>query len=191
MATASVTNTLVNGTTVDAPDLNTNFTDLVNFINTNAIQKDGSLAMTAALPMGSQKITGLADGTALTDAATFKQADHFVVVFTQAGDLAVGTGTIRWYAPFACEVVSAHANVGTAPTGATAIFDVNRNGTTIYTTQGNRPTVAISGFYDEGGTPDGTVALAAGTDYLTVDIDQIGSTVAGADAVVTIHLRRT
>lgn len=191
MATASVTNSFTNGTTADATEVNTNFSDLVTFLNNSVVHRDGSKAMTAALPMGSNKITGLTKGAASGEAADFIQADHFTVVFTQSGDLAVGTGAVRWYAPFACTVVSAHANVGTAPTGATAIFDVNRNGTTIYTTQTNRPTVAISGFYDEGGTPDGTVALTAGTDYLTIDIDQVGSTVAGADAVVTVHLRRT
>jgi len=37
------------------------------------VQRDGSVAMTGALPMGSQKITGLADGTATTDAATYGQ----------------------------------------------------------------------------------------------------------------------
>lgn len=37
------------------------------------IKSDGSVAMAAALPMGSNKITGLADGTADTDAATYGQ----------------------------------------------------------------------------------------------------------------------
>lgn len=204
MATASVTNTLTNGTTIDAPDLNTNFSDLVSFINSNCLQKDGSLTATAALnlggfgitnagviAMGTNKITGLAAPTADTDAATRKFADTFVVQFTQSGELAVGAGTVRWYPPFDCDVVAAYANVGTAPTGATIEVDVNRTGTTVFTTQTLRPIIAASAFYDASGTPDGTVAMTAGTDYLTVDVDQVGSTVAGSDLVVTVHLRRT
>jgi hypothetical protein len=63
---------------------------------------------------------------------------------------------------------------------------VNKNGTTIFTTQANRPTIAISGNTDESGVPDVT-ALADG-DYLEVDIDQIGSTVAGSDLTVQIYM---
>ena len=50
MATAAVTYTFAAGAAV-AAQMNQNFTDLVNFINTNCIQKDGSLAMTAALTL--------------------------------------------------------------------------------------------------------------------------------------------
>lgn len=42
------------------------------------INSDGSQAMAAALPMGSQKITGLADGTVSTDAVTKGQLDSAV-----------------------------------------------------------------------------------------------------------------
>lgn len=51
MATASVTYSWTTGDTVEAAEFNQNYTDLVNFINTNAIQKDGSLAFTA-VPTG-------------------------------------------------------------------------------------------------------------------------------------------
>jgi hypothetical protein len=64
--------------------------------------------------------------------------------------------------------------------------DVNHNGTTIFTTQSNRPTIAASGFYDESGTADGDVTVAAG-EYLTVDVDQVGSTIAGSDLTVGIR----
>jgi len=37
------------------------------------VQRDGSVTMTGALAMGSQKITGLADGSATSDAATYGQ----------------------------------------------------------------------------------------------------------------------
>lgn len=47
-ANLSVTNTFSNGTTADATEVNTNFTDIETWINTNAVHLDGSKAFTAA-----------------------------------------------------------------------------------------------------------------------------------------------
>ena len=74
--------------------------------------------------------------------------------------------------------------VVTAPTGASLIVDVDKNGTTIFTNQANRPEIAIGANADDSGAPDVTT-LTAG-DRLTWAIDQIGSTVAGANLYVTI-----
>jgi hypothetical protein len=51
MATASVSNTFVSGTAAIAADVNTNFSDITGFINTECIQKDASLAFTS-IPSG-------------------------------------------------------------------------------------------------------------------------------------------
>lgn len=72
----------------------------------------------------------------------------------------------------------------TAPTGASLIVDVNKNGTTIFTAQANRPEIAIDGHADDSGTPDVT-AIAAG-DRLSVDVDQVGSTVAGGNDLLVV-----
>lgn len=73
MATASVTNTFVAGTSAVAAEVNTNFSDLVTFLNNSVIHKDGSKTMTGALDMGSQRITSVATGTATTDAPRLDQ----------------------------------------------------------------------------------------------------------------------
>ncbi len=188
MATASVTNSFTNGTTADADDVNTNFTDLVTFLNGSVVHRDGSKSMSGALAMGTNKITGLTDGTAATDAATFKQADHGIFVFSQAGELATGTGTFRLYLPYDITITEVEASVGVAPTDATLIFDVNVDGTTIFTTQSNRPQITTGTFVDSTTTiedddhDDGQ--------YLTVDIDQIGSTLPGENATVLIRFVR-
>lgn len=101
-----------------------------------------------------------------------------------AGTSSVGAGTMRWYPPTAITITSVRASVNTQPIGASLIVDVNKNGTTIFTTQSNRPQIAASTNTDLSGTPDVT-ALAIG-DYIQVDIDQVGSTVAGADLTVEI-----
>lgn len=100
--------------------------------------------------------------------------------------LTVGAGAMRWYVDQSYTINTVLASVGTAPTGASLIFDVNKNGTTIFTTQADRPTIVAGEFVDLASTPAVT-SLVSG-DYLTVDIDQIGSTVAGANAVVRIRV---
>jgi len=73
----------------------------------------------------------------------------------------------------------------TAPTGASILVDVNKNGVTIFTTQANRPEIAIAGHAADSGVPDVT-GLVEG-DRVSVDIDQVGSTIpGGSDLLVTI-----
>ena len=92
----------------------------------------------------------------------------------------------RWIAPFSGEIVNVTAVVGTAPTGATLIFDVHKDGVTVFTTQANRPTVPISGTESPVGQRPDVTKFAAG-EVLTLEVDQIGSTVAGSDADVTVQ----
>jgi hypothetical protein len=113
-----------------------------------------------------------------------------VATFSRSGTLTVAAGAGRFRFPFAATILGVTAAVNTAPTGASLILDVNKNGTTIFTTQANRPTIAASGnATTTEPTPDVT-AMAAG-DYLTVDVDQIGSTVAGSDVTAFVRYRRT
>jgi len=74
----------------------------------------------------------------------------------------------------------------TAPTGASLIVDVNKNGVTIFTTQANRPQIVVAGHADDSGTPDVT-ALVEG-DRVSVDVDQVGSTIAGGDDLLIVIL---
>lgn len=105
--------------------------------------------------------------------------------YSKQGNLAVSTGTMRLPIDGTYTIVGTRLMVGTAPTGANLILDIKKNGTTIYTTQANRPTiVAGANSGGPGATPDVT-SLAAG-DYLTVDVAQVGSTVAGSDLTVVI-----
>ena len=106
-------------------------------------------------------------------------------VFSRVGALIVVTGDGRFYVPRAREIISVVAAVGTAPTGASILIDVNKNGTTIFTTQGNRPSVAASAFKVAAPAVPDVTSVAAG-DLLSVDIDQVGSSVAGSDLTVIV-----
>lgn len=108
--------------------------------------------------------------------------------FGKEGVCTVVAGTLRFYVKGAWTITQVRASVGTAPTGASLIVDCNKNGTTVFTTQSNRPTIAASGFTDLADAINVT-ALADG-DYLTVDVDQIGSSVAGSNLTVQVWMVR-
>lgn len=112
-----------------------------------------------------------------------------VYVFTRSGTLVTETGKSRIYLEGSYTLLTARAAVNTAPTGASILVDVNKNGSTIYGTQANRPTISASGFSGSGGSASGGTFSSG--DYIQVDIDQVGSTIAGADLTVTLRLKRT
>lgn len=118
------------------------------------------------------------------------RAREQLAVFSHSGIPTVGAGTSRYRFPFPVEILGVTAAVNTAPTGASLILDVNKNGTTIFTNQVNRPTIAASAFATTTEPTPNVTTIASG-DYLTVDRDQIGSTVAGSDITVFIRYRRT
>jgi len=69
-----------------------------------------------------------------------------------------------------CTIDKVYIHVETAPgAGKTITVDVNKNGTTIFTTQGNRPSITEISTEDESGTPD--VVTLTKNDKLTMDID--------------------
>jgi len=112
----------------------------------------------------------------------------FLADFSKAGVLTTGTGTFRWYNDSGVTLTFREVRIsaGTAPTGAAILVDVNNNGTTVFSTQSNRPTIAISG--NTGTTTTFNDTTIADGEYLTIDIDQIGSTIAGSDLTVQVWM---
>lgn len=85
-------------------------------------------------------------------------------------------------------IVKAYAVVKTAPTGADLIIDINKNGTSIWaSTPANRLTIA-DGETTGTQTSFDTTTLAE-SDTLSLDIDQIGSTIAGTDLTVLLRCK--
>jgi len=110
--------------------------------------------------------------------------------FAITGTLATGTDKApTLLAPCTLTISKVKVVVKTAPTGAALIVDVNKNGTTIFTTQGGRPSIAAGDLTDDSDTPD--VTALAETDKITIDIDQVGSTIAGADLTVEVVCDQT
>lgn len=164
-------------------------------IRDDTVNRDDLDAVTAGKSVIKKAIAGSGIGLSATGAdagtgdVTISAVGPNDITMSFDGTLTVFAGTKRWYVPANITITAVRASVGTAPTGASAIFDVNKNGTTIFTTQSNRPTIAAGTQTDLADAIDVTTFSAG--DYLTVDIDQIGSGTAGADATVQISWKLT
>jgi hypothetical protein len=111
--------------------------------------------------------------------------------FTVPSTLNTGTGKARFYASAGYTVTNVAVSVGTAPTGSSVIVDVLKNGSTIFTTTANRPTITAGNFQDASSIPNSSESAIISGDYLTISILQIGSTIAGSDLTVQITLQPT
>ena len=129
-----------------------------------------------------------------------------IVQHNVSGALTVAAGTAQYPVPFPCELVGVSLAIGTAPTGADVLVDVNKNGTTVFTDQAKRPKVvagATTGSVaNEPALPAGTnyiytpyptanpLATFAAGDKITVDVDTIGSGTAGSNLGVVLTLAK-
>lgn len=133
------------------------------------------------------------DADTTDELATFDQVGDKLDCFTfsHQGVLTTGNGDSRKYMQYPGDIVAVRLSVSTAPQGfgTRVIVDVNKNGTTVFTNQSNRPEIDWTDFTGD------TTTIQAGSfaagDYMRVDIDQVGSTFAGADLVVDIYYRRS
>lgn len=115
--------------------------------------------------------------------------EELIGQFSKSGTLSVGSGTHRFFPADNWIVTRVKLAVGTAPQGANVTIDINKSGTTMFTTGGNRPYILAGN--TTGSSP--TIienACVTTADVLTVDIDTVGSTTAGSDLVVSIYDRR-
>lgn len=120
--------------------------------------------------------------------------------FQWAGPLDVEP--VQGSAPFICEFpqaeivhVRAALGRGSSPASTSVIVDINKapagaapSYSTVFTTQANRPVIAVGDQFGDPTTPD-TILLERG-DSLTLDIDQIGggATPTDRDLVVTVYM---
>lgn len=131
----------------------------------------------------------MADWTGTQPVRTFDPGTPLqwsALTFNVAGTLTAVAGKQKVRMPAAGVILGTTAAIDTAPTGAALRYDVNKNGTTIFTTQGNRPTIAIAAVNSGTVTTSQEVTTFAAGDTISVDVDVIGSDVAGADLTVTV-----
>jgi hypothetical protein len=109
-----------------------------------------------------------------------------MTVFTIDGVLAAVSNPLRIYNPSSVSrtISKVFISVDTAPTGSSLIVDIHKSGITIFTTQSNRPTITATNF--TGQTTTIEVATWAPDEYLKMDLDQVGSSIAGSN--LTVHI---
>jgi hypothetical protein len=148
------------------------------------------LSTSAPQPLGATASVGSTGQAA--DAGHVHQRDADVIVIPVGDEstaLTTGANKVRFRMPFAATLLAIRGGVNTAPTGSTLIVDVNEAGTSVLSTK-----LSI----DASETSSTTAASAATiTDSsladdaeISIDIDQIGSTVAGAGLKVSLFVRR-
>lgn len=125
---------------------------------------------------------GAPDATGAAAATPFEMV---IAVSDETTDLTTGTAKITFRMPCAVNLTEVRASVTTAPTGAAIQADINEEGVSILST---KLTIdAGEKTSEDAATPpvisDGALADNA---EMTVDIDQIGSSVAGAGLKITL-----
>ena len=137
------------------------------------------------------KLTYLAlgDGVAI-DGTTIYGQDWFVIAASdETNDLSTGTNKVYFRMPYAGTLLAVRASVNTAPTGSTVIVDINEAGSTILSTklsidasEKTSTTAAVPAVISDSALADDA--------EITIDIDQVGSTVAGKGLKVYMKVRR-
>lgn len=109
-----------------------------------------------------------------------------IAISDQITALTTGTAIQTFRMPVHATLVGARASVATAPTGANLVLDINEGGTSVLSTK-----LSIDAG-EKTSTTAATTAVISDSDIaddaeMTIDIDQVGSTVAGAGAKIIIY----
>jgi hypothetical protein len=137
------------------------------------------------------KLTYLAlgDGVAI-DGTTIYAQDWFVIAASdESTNLTTGTDKVYFRMPYAGTLLAVKATVNTAPTGSTLICDINEAGTSVL---GTKLSIDASEKTSDTAASAATItdSALANDAEITIDIDQVGSTVAGKGLKVYLKVRR-
>ena len=116
--------------------------------------------------------------------------DWFVIaVSDETTNLTTGTNKVYFRMPYAGTLLAVKATVNTAPTGSTLICDINKDGTSVL---GNKLSIDVSEKTSDTAASAATItdSALANDAEITIDIDQVGSTVEGLGLKVYLRVRR-
>jgi len=186
MGVITLPTTFSDGNALTSAQLNGDFTTIVNEFNGNI---DNANIKAAAAIAESKIAFDHTSGHKHDGSDSSKIAVNRAYAWWIDGSLSVDATNrvyMRYVVPQDMTIKKAWAVLETAPTGADIIIDIYVNGTSIWAaTPANRLTVAASATTGNKTAFD-TTALVAG-DYLDIYVDQVGSTIAGAGAAITLE----
>lgn len=124
------------------------------------------------------KIEALAAGGNPTESIIIACSDETTAITT-------GVGKVTFRMPYAFTLTAVRASVTTAPTGSTIIIDINETGSTILSTK-----LSIDASEKTSTTAASAAVISdaslADDAEITIDFDQVGSTIAGAGVKVAL-----
>ncbi len=149
-------------------------------------------APTNAAPQPLAATAAIGSGTDYALGNHRHQRDSDVIVIPvgdESSALTTGTNRVRFRMPFAATLLAVRASVNTAPTGSTLIVDVNEAGASVL---GTKLSIDATEFSSTTAASAATITDSSLADdaEISIDIDQIGSTVAGAGLKVSLFVRR-
>jgi hypothetical protein len=121
----------------------------------------------------------------LTHASNTLPAEWGVAASDEITAITTGTGKITFRMPFAMTVTEVRASVTTAPTGSTIIIDINEGGVSILSTKLSIDASEKTSTSAASAAVISDSALADDAE-MTVDFDQVGSTIAGAGVKILL-----
>lgn len=118
-------------------------------------------------------------------AASAQSQAIIIAVGDESTALTTGTNKVRFRMPYAFTLTGVRASVNTAPTGATLIVDINEGGVSVLSTKLSIDATETTSTTAATPAVISDSALADDAE-ISIDIDQIGSTVAGAGLKVSL-----
>jgi hypothetical protein len=131
-------------------------------------------------------------GSTWVDIVGSDREDAMIVAASdETTNLATLVGARTFRAPFAMTITGVKIDVNTAPTGASILVDLNNGANPVFTT---RPEIEANELTSLDATTqpvlNSSFTSVAANAVLTIDIDQVGSTIAGKGLKVTIYYTR-
>lgn len=150
----------------------------VSGIQENATTAEVNTGTSTTRTITPDSLTGSAPVIAATN-FTGVPCEIGISLGAEDGDLAVATSVVTFRMPYAMTLTSVRANVVTAPTGSVATFDINETGSTILST---KITIDATEKTSQTAATAPVISDSALADdaEMTIDVDVIGSTIAGA-----------
>ena len=126
-----------------------------------------------------------ASGTIALESLVGASAELVIACSDETTNLTTGTAKVTFRMPYAMTLSSVRSSVNTAPTGSTLIVDINEGGNSILSTKLSIDASEKTSTTAASAAVISDTALADDAE-ITIDIDQIGSTVAGKGLKVVL-----